>query len=114
MKSNQKKLLKELDGVLKKYHLDEYNPEVVLEILSRSLRRKTGKAKEVFEAKGVNPALILREQRKRVRLSLNDLSKKTKIPKSNLSAMENNKRNIGVKTAKTLAKALNVNYRVFL
>jgi len=49
---------------------------------------------------------MLEEQRKRMLYTLSKLSKLTGIPKSNLSAMENGKRPIGVKMAKILGKAL--------
>jgi len=46
--------------------------------------------------------------------TLDELSKLTGIPKSNLSAMENGKRPIGLKMATVLSQALGVNYKAFL
>jgi hypothetical protein len=42
------------------------------------------------------------------------LSNKTGIPQRHISEMENNKRPIGKKNAMKFAKALNLDYRVFL
>ncbi len=42
------------------------------------------------------------------------LSNKTGIPQRHISEMENNKRPIGKKNAMKFAKALNIDYRVFL
>ena len=47
-------------------------------------------------------------------LTLERLSKLSGIAKSHLSDMENGKRPIGQRTAKKLADALNVDYRMFL
>jgi len=114
MKSNvQKNLLYDLSEVLKKYSLQEYSPEIVVEILSRSLSRKPRTQKEYVENK-ISPFEILKEQRKRMLYSLNKLSTLTGIPKSNLSAMENGKRPIGVKMAKVLSMALEIHYKVLL
>jgi len=114
MKNNaQKKLLDELYEVLERHSLKGYNPQAVIEILSRSLSRKPGTQKEYFHI-DVKPCELLKEQRKRMLYTLSKLSKLTGIPKSNLSAMENGKRPIGVKMSKTLGKALGVNYKVFL
>ena len=109
----QKKLLDELYEVLERHSLQEYDPAVVIEILSRSLSRKPGRQKEYFHI-GLKPSELLREQRKRMLYTLSKLSELTGVPKSNLSAMENSKRPIGVKMAKTLSKALKVDYKVFL
>ncbi|OQY59199.1 MAG: hypothetical protein B6245_07935 [Desulfobacteraceae bacterium 4572_88] len=43
-----------------------------------------------------------------------ELSRLTGIPQGHISKMENGKRAIGVKTAKQLAKVLNISYKVFL
>ena len=47
-------------------------------------------------------------------LTLDELSKKSGIAKSHLSEMENNKRPIGLKTAKKLAEALNCDFHRFI
>ena len=110
----QKKLFQELDSVLKKYAVPEYDSKAVLEILSRSLRRKPKQAKERVISEEIAPGRILRLQREQLELTLDELSLKTGIPKGNLSTMENGKRPIGLKTAKILAKALGVNYKAFV
>jgi ribosome-binding protein aMBF1 (putative translation factor) len=107
----QRKILNDFKKVLKKYSIHGYDPETVIEILSRSLRRKNATHQElVKDAKKVSPSKILHLQRKQLNLSLSELSKKSGIPKSNLSAMENGKRTIGLKIAKILAPALGINY----
>lgn len=111
--STQKKLLYDLNEVLERYSLQEYSPEIVVEILSRSLNRKPGTQKEYINNK-VSPFEVLKEQRKRMLYSLNKLSSLTGIAKSNLSAMENGKRPIGIKMAKVLSKALEINYKALL
>jgi DNA-binding XRE family transcriptional regulator len=47
-------------------------------------------------------------------LTLEELAEKSGIAKSHLSEMENNKRPIGLKTAKKLAQALGCDFRRFL
>jgi DNA-binding Xre family transcriptional regulator len=47
-------------------------------------------------------------------LTLDELSKKSGIAKSHLSEMENNKRPIGLKTAKKLTEALNCDFHRFI
>lgn len=112
----QKKLLNELDKVLKRYSGEDYNPEVVIEVLSRSLKRNPKSATEYFKPTDIviTPGKKLRFQRKQMELSLSDLAKKTGIPKSNLSAMENESRPIGLKVAKILAESLGINYKSLL
>ena len=110
----QKKLFQELDSVLKKYSVPEYDSKAVVEILARSLRRKSKQAKERVIAEEVAPGRVLHLQREQLELTLDELSRKTGIPKGNLSTMENGKRPIGLKTAKILAKALGVHYRAFV
>lgn len=115
MKSTaQNKLLHDLNDVLEKYSITEYNSEAVIEILSRSLKRKPKEAQEFYVSDKITPAEILKEQRKRMGFTLDKLSKLTKISKSNLSAMENNRRPIGLKIAKILSSALGVDYKVLL
>jgi DNA-binding Xre family transcriptional regulator len=52
--------------------------------------------------------------RDNARLTLEELAEKSGIAKSHLSEMENNKRPIGLKTAKKLAEALNCDFHRFL
>lgn len=47
-------------------------------------------------------------------ITLDELSERSGIAKSHLSEMENNKRPIGLKTAKKLAEALNCDFHRFL
>ena len=110
----QKKLFQELDSVLKKYSVPEYDSKAVIEILARSLRRKPKQAQERVVLDDVLPGRVLHLQREQLELTLDELAKKTDIPKGNLSAMENGKRPIGLKTAKILAKALGVHYKAFV
>lgn len=58
--------------------------------------------------------LVLRGARYREGLSQKELARRTGISQDNISKMENGKRSIGEKTAKTLAAALNVDYKMFL
>lgn len=60
------------------------------------------------------PGICLSGARGRKGITQVDLAKITGIPRRHISEMENNKRPIGKKTAKKLAAALDVNYRVFL
>ncbi|MFN8371243.1 MAG: helix-turn-helix transcriptional regulator [Bacteriovoracaceae bacterium] len=111
----QKNLLHDLDKVLKKYSIKEYNSQAIVEILSRSLKRKTGSHSELILNKdAISPAKVLRLQRQQLGLSLAKLAQITGISKSNLSAMENSKRLIGLKIAKVLAKALGINYKALI
>lgn len=57
---------------------------------------------------------ILRGARDKAELTQIRLSEITGIPQRHLSEMERGKRPIGKETAKKLAAALNVDYRVFL
>ncbi|MCX6113078.1 MAG: helix-turn-helix transcriptional regulator [Proteobacteria bacterium] len=114
MKANtQKKLLDELYEVLERHSLKNYNPELVIEILSRSLNRKPETRKEYIK-NIVKPYELLKEQRKRMLYTLEKVSTLTGIPKSNLSAMENGKRPIGLKMAKVLSSALEISYKTLL
>lgn len=47
-------------------------------------------------------------------ITLDELSERSGIAKSHLSEMENNKRSIGLKSAKKLAKALDCDFHRFL
>lgn len=60
------------------------------------------------------PGVSLRGARGREELTQAALSKLTGIPQRHISEMENGKRPIGKKNAKTLAKALRTSYKVFL
>jgi hypothetical protein len=70
------------------------------------------------EALGVAPAdepgVSLRGARGKEGLTQAQLAAMSGIPQRHISEMENNKRPIGKETAKRLAIALNVDYRVFL
>jgi ribosome-binding protein aMBF1 (putative translation factor) len=57
---------------------------------------------------------VLWSYRDNAGLTLEQLSKRSGIAKSHLSAMENGKRTIGPRTAKKLGTALGVDYRLFL
>lgn len=60
------------------------------------------------------PGRMLRAARTREDLTQTQLARLTGIPQRHLSEMEQGKRTIGKERAKTLAKALNVDYRLFL
>ena len=110
--------IKEIKAILAKYHAKYYNPRIVAEVLSRSQRAKTPDTRikdlsEFLDIK-VKPSEFLKEQRKRMGLTLAHLSRLTGIAISNLSAIESNKRPIGIATAKKLAKALKIHYKVFV
>jgi len=62
----------------------------------------------------MTPGKILKVYRDNAGLTLEQLAKMTGIAKSNLSQIENDKRNVGLKTAKRLAEALKCNYKRFL
>jgi DNA-binding XRE family transcriptional regulator len=58
--------------------------------------------------------IVLKETRKLKKLTQKQLADITGIPQRHLSEMETAKRSIGKETAKKLAQALAVNYRLFL
>lgn len=60
------------------------------------------------------PSVNLRGARGKEELTQRQLAEMTGIPQRHISEMENGKRPIGKEAAKKLAKALNVDYRVFL
>ena len=62
----------------------------------------------------MNPGKALYVYRDNANLTLAELSAKTGIAESHLSAMENGKRGIGKVTAQKLGKALKCDYRRFL
>jgi predicted transcriptional regulator len=61
-----------------------------------------------------HPGMVLWTYRDNAGLTLEQLSKLSGIAKSHLSDMENGKRTIGSLTAKKLATALKVDYRLLL
>lgn len=61
------------------------------------------KAKKAIEMSVGDSVRVIRELQE---LSQNDLAKLTGIPQSTISAIENNRINLGIERAKTLAKAL--------
>jgi DNA-binding XRE family transcriptional regulator len=60
------------------------------------------------------PGVTLAGARVKEGLTQSELAKITGIPQRHISEMEHGKRSIGRDRAKKLAKALNVNFRVFL
>jgi DNA-binding Xre family transcriptional regulator len=66
---------------------------------------------EIRENEG---GVVLRVTRERKGITQTRLSERTGIPQPNISLMERGQRPIGKKTARVLAKALDVDYRVFL
>ena len=110
--------IKEIKAILAKYHAKYYNPRIVAEVLSRSQRAKTSDTRlkdlSKFLDVKVKPSEFLKEQRKRMGLTLAQLSHLTEIAVPNLSAMESGKRSMGVATAKKLAKALKIHYKSLL
>jgi DNA-binding XRE family transcriptional regulator len=77
--------------------------------------------KEFYEIEEVSPELAwnrggvcIRGGRGKERLTQKQLAEMTGIAQHHISEMENGKRPIGKETARKLAKALNIDYRVFL
>jgi DNA-binding XRE family transcriptional regulator len=64
--------------------------------------------------KAITPGKRLDAERFKRSLTQTTLSKMTGIPQHHISEMENGKRPIGKETAKKLAAAFSVDYRVFL
>ena len=60
------------------------------------------------------PGLLLQGLRHRENLNQIEFAKKIAVTQTNLSAMENGRRNIGKTIAKRIAKECAVDYRVFL
>jgi plasmid maintenance system antidote protein VapI len=60
------------------------------------------------------PGRMLRAARGKEEVTQVELARRTGIPRRYISEMEHGKRPIGKETAKTLGKALNISYRVFL
>jgi ribosome-binding protein aMBF1 (putative translation factor) len=67
--------------------------------------------REIRENEG---GVVLKVTRERKGITQTQLSEMTGIKQANISMMERGQRPIGKKTARTLAKALDVDYRVFL
>jgi predicted transcriptional regulator len=61
-----------------------------------------------------NPSTALRGARKRENLTQKELASLIGISQTNISEMEHGKRPIGKEMAKRFARALNVDYRIFL
>jgi DNA-binding XRE family transcriptional regulator len=61
-----------------------------------------------------NPMIALRGARKRENLTQKELASLIGISQTHISEMEHGKRPIGREMAKRFAKALNVDYRIFL
>ncbi len=77
--------------------------------------------KEFYELEEVSPELVwnsggvaIRGARGKEGLTQKELAELTGIAQHHISEMENGKRPIGKETARKLAKALNIDYRVFL
>ncbi len=77
--------------------------------------------KELYDLEEVSPELTwnsggvaIRGARGKEWLTQKQLAELTGIAQHHISEMENGKRPIGKETAKKLAKALNIDYRVFL
>ena len=70
--------------------------------------------REVAGQRGNIPASVLRGARSKAEITQTRLSGLTGIPQRHISEMEQGKRPIGKETAKKLAAALDVDYRVFL
>ena len=70
--------------------------------------------REVAGSRGSLPASILRGARSKAGVTQTRLSELTGIPQRHISEMERGKRPLGKETAKKLASALELDYRVFL
>lgn len=70
--------------------------------------------RDVAKQRGSIPSSVLRGARSKEEISQTRLSELTGIPQRHISEMEQGKRPIGKESAKKLAAALNVDYRVFL
>jgi len=76
------------------------------------LWEETDLAKAIKASK--TPGKLLRAYRERVGLSVGELARKVGTPYPNISAMESDRRGIGLRMAKKLGEALKVNFRKFL
>ncbi len=64
--------------------------------------------------KRITPAVVLKVRRENAELTQMQLAEKTGIKTSNIALMETGKRNIGARTAKKLAEALNCSVSDFV
>ncbi|MBN1648380.1 MAG: helix-turn-helix transcriptional regulator [Spirochaetales bacterium] len=95
-----------LDSLRKTYSdLEVTDEDKAVDIEKTSWYRITTEALTVGE--------ILATYRGNADITLDQLAEKSGIPKSNLSAMENDKRTIGPKTARKLADVFGCDYRCF-
>lgn len=60
------------------------------------------------------PAVLLKGLRRKEGLTQVEFAKKIGVTQTNLSAMENGRRNIGKEVAQRIAKKFHVHYRLFL
>ncbi|MEW5815416.1 MAG: helix-turn-helix transcriptional regulator [Spirochaetota bacterium] len=74
--------------------------------------KDTDLAKEIKALK--TPGRLLRAYRERAGMSIVELSRKVGTKYPNISAMENDRRTIGLRIAKKLGKALNMDFRKLL
>lgn len=92
-----------LEEFLKKYSSEEDPEAVDWRVLAKERIEKYKKG-----------GLVLRGARYREGISQKKLAEKTGISQDNISKIENGKRTVGEKVAKKLAKALRIDYRLFL
>ena len=74
--------------------------------------KKTGLARDIQSMK--TPGKVLKAYRERAGFSLVELAEKIGTKYPNLSAMENDRRVIGLNMARKLGEALNVDFKKFL
>lgn len=67
-----------------------------------------------YEKKHSKPGLLLRGLRVREGLTQEQFATKINVTQANLSHMENGRRSIGKDVAQRIAKAFDVDYRIFL
>jgi transcriptional regulator with XRE-family HTH domain len=60
------------------------------------------------------PGITLAGARYKEGMTQRELSRRTGIPQGHISEMENGKRSIGVRIAKKIGQALDIDFRVFL
>lgn len=89
-----------LEAFLEKYS-DEDDEPVAWDVLAKERIEKYKKA-----------GLVLRGMRYRENLSQKELAKRSGVSQNEISKIENGKRTVGIKVAKKLAKALNIDYRL--
>lgn len=101
------------------FHGPESKRQEAVEVLSRLGYVDTSSSipwREAFPeiAENATSGVCLRAARKREGLTQDQLSGKSGIPQRHISEMENGKRPIGKKNARTFAEILGVGYKVFL